>query len=849
MPHFTFDPTTNGTVDPVNHTLHLPGLSAFNGQVLTYYADPNYSNTVSVPALASAQGGNAVGGSNRWDGVVLPDSIADGSLVAASFLSGIALPIGPAAAADLTPTDTTAPPSQLAGLDDGTSLWLRQLRDAQGNPIAVELFRDAAGTDPLLLADATDPDTLAYFQVGVRQSQGSVPIAGLTPGVQFQLHALGNDLYQVATEALQYVNSQPFALRGQQITAATALLKQADTPANTSTVSAPGISLTTKVDAKDKAKSSGGTGSNPKSRDYASNPWLGLNAIGNGGSAFLGTKFKDSIKKVGGKDNENFTKSQDNGSVAGSVAVNVIDHQASISLGKSSTLTSSGTVTLNNQTKTLLNTWSEASTDLDNNKKGVLSVGVAVNTVTNHAKSTLEGTIQPRAGSTTLPNVSITNIVAYPSLFFDTFGNGDQAKKFFSNPANAVGALSSISGTLMQNGFNSFATIKNKGKATKSKADGSQETGSNLAVAISVNYSQVDNLATTSLNGTIRALNLTITNTVDNSLVLGAGMLHQDFGLDRVFSGFIGGKASFFGGTKGSKRVAEDWGAAFQEFLSWGNVGKNGIGASLQLLELGNQATLTIGSNANIALTGSLTASNKQAISGVKNSADTTQGANELVSLVVGGGSSENFGLTGSVTVTYGDGNITGTTVENGAKIQATQAELNALDAANKVDVAGALQYSSAVGLSTSIIINQSKRRTYNLLHAPLEITNADELGTDPNLSLVAEQGGSITAVSAAGTFQTPDENLSKNTSNSLSYWGGSRITSFGLAAAGSVNVLQLADSATNTIGASDSSSRLSGSAPYRIRASASDNTKLQNWSGALAFGKNGATQPTGFAA
>jgi hypothetical protein len=42
---------------------------------------------------------------------------------------------------------------------------------------------------------------------------------------------------------------------------------------------------------------------------------------------------------------------------------------------------------------------------------------------------------------------------------------------------------------------------------------------------------------------------------------------------------------------------------------------------------------------------------------------------------------------------------------------------------------------------------------------------------TDPNLILAAEQDGSITAVSAAGTFQTPDEDLSKNTSNSLNYW------------------------------------------------------------------------------
>ncbi|NBU77236.1 MAG: hypothetical protein EBS30_18800, partial [Planctomycetes bacterium] len=409
----------------------------------------------------------------------------------------------------------------------------------------------------------------AYFEVSVSQSQGSVPIAGIDPGVQFQLHALGQDYYQVAIDPLQYNNSQPYALRGQQITTDT-VLRELDNPNSASTSSraetktAPGISLSTKVDAKDKAKSSGGTGGSPKLRDYASNPRLFQSVNRNSPSdSFLGAKFKDSIKKAGGA-NANYTKSDNYLSVAGSVAVNVIDHQARVSLGKDSTLDSSGAVTLNNLTKTLLNTWSEASTDLDNNKLGVLSVGLAVNTVSNHAESSLQGTIQPPDGSTTQPDVSITNTVAYPSLFFDTFGNANQRITFIANPANAVGALSSFSGTLMQNGFNSFATVKNKGKTTsyldkdKKPQDG-QQAGNKSAFAISVNYGQVDNRATTSLNGKISARNLTISNIVDNSFVLGAGMLHQDFGLDRIFSGFIGGEGSFFGGGKGSKRVAEGW--------------------------------------------------------------------------------------------------------------------------------------------------------------------------------------------------------------------------------------------------------------------------------------------------
>ena len=343
MPLLSFDPTAKGTVDAVNNTLHLPGLAASNGQVFTYYADPNFSSTVSQPALASGFSNGVLAGSNRWNGVQLPSELADGRLVSATFLTGIPLPISPTAPADLTPTETTPPPRSFAGLNDGTPLYLKQVKDDAGT--AVLLYSDAEGQRPLLLSAAAASSSPAYFQVQVSQSQGSVPIHGLTPGEQFQLHALGNDLYQVAVDPLQYNQSQPFALRGQQITANTQLRKATEASSSSQTTKAPGITLTTKVDAKDKAKSSGGTGSNPKLRDVASNPWIGVKMAATE-SSFLGTKFKDSIQKSGGNENPNFSKSTNKGSISGSVAVNIANHVAKVTLGASSLLTSSGKVTI-----------------------------------------------------------------------------------------------------------------------------------------------------------------------------------------------------------------------------------------------------------------------------------------------------------------------------------------------------------------------------------------------------------------------------------------------------------------------------------------------------------------------
>jgi hypothetical protein len=148
------------------------------------------------------------------------------------------------------------------------------------------------------------------------------------------------------------------------------------------------------------------------------------------------------------------------------------------------------------------------------------------------------------------------------------------------------------------------------------------------------------------------------------------------------------------------------------------------------------------------------------------------------------------------------------------------------------------------------MIINQLRRRTRNRLDSIIELSS-DQAN---NLSLKAEQDGSISAVSVAGTFMRTagegdkkvkfaDDNLSAQTSNSLDYWS-KQATGLGLAGAGSINVQQLVNVAENRISNQAASlSNIQGAA-YRIKASAADRTALQNWSGAFGYGSGGATQP-----
>ena len=817
MPLISFKPD----IDTTNNTIRLPNLDASEGGIFSYYKDPNFTQEVKSSYLAKAEIKNIKTGTNLWREVQIPANIPNNKVIAAKFFTSI------------QPNTTASQPTGIENINNGELIYIKKIN----NNGDVELYRDEEAGQPIILNNQNNEHS-AYLEIQIPTIVGSVNINGIPNGAQIILHSLGENYYQVSLDEDQYHTSKPFGLRGNQITSETKIIKSEiisnDSTMKLETSSGNGINITNEIKAKDSVKSSGGTGSTPKIKDFFT-PNDGFASLRKNPTNWIGENFKDSINKSQGKnangeaakvDNPNYDKGKDLGSLAASVAINLVDHIAKINLGAKSTLTSLNKIDLNTNISTDLKTWSEASTDVANNKKGVLSIALATNKITNTSE------INTKGGIKSLNDISIKNEILYPSIFYNAFGSGEKIVNFFGkDPTKLVGTISSVSGALLGNSLNSYATVKNKGKETKIndvKDDKQnkvtiQSQGTILAGAITVNYSEIKNSAQSNMDGEISAKNLSVSNIIDNSLILGAGNLHFDFGFDSSYKAW----------------KAEGGVNKIKEYLSWGNVGKNGIGATLQLLDIKNDAKANISKNANINITGKLSILNKQGESPNKekilNAKNQEISTNQLVSLAVGGGSSENFGLTGSVSVTFGEGNSTGTTIEKGARISSGKADFKAIDEVNKYDIAGAVQYSSALGVSTSIIINRLKRRTYNNLDAAI---NTNDLGAE-NIELYAEQKGLIVAVSAAGTIQKADDSIGKN-NNSLNYWG-SQFTKFGLAGSGSVNIIQMANETNNNI--SDWVVPQT-SAKYKIKSSAKDSVKVQNWGGAIAFGKDGASQP-----
>ena len=809
MPLISFKPD----IDTTNNTIRLPNLDASEGGIFSYYKDPNFTQEVKSSYLAKAEIKNIKTGTNLWREVQIPANIPNNKVIAAKFFTSI------------QPNTTASQPTGIENINNGELIYIKKIN----NNGDVELYRDEEAGQPIILNNQNNEHS-AYLEIQIPTIVGSVNINGIPNGAQIILHSLGENYYQVSLDEDQYHTSKPFGLRGNQITSETKIIKSEiisnDSTMKLETSSGNGINITNEIKAKDSVKSSGGTGSTPKTKDFFT-PNDGFASFRKNPTNWIGDNFKNSITKSQGKDdkgndtivdNPNYDKGKDLGSLAASVAINLADHIAKINLGAKSNLTSLNKIDLNTNISTDLKTWSEASTDVANNKKGVLSIALTTNKITNTSEINTKGSIK------SLNDISIKNEILYPSIFYNAFGSGKKIQDFFGkDPTKTVGTISSVSGALLGNSLNSYATVKNKGKETKITED-NQSQGTNFAGAITVNYSEIKNSAQSNMDGEISAKNLSVSNIIDNSLILGAGNLHLDFGFDSSYKAW---------NAKGGVNK-------IKEYLSWGNVGKNGIGATLQLLDIRNDAKANISKIANINITGKLSILNKQGESPNKekilNAKNQEISTNQLVSLAVGGGSSENFGLTGSVSITFGEGNSTGTTIEEDARITAASADIKAIDEVNKYDIAGAVQYSSALGVSTSIIINKLKRRTYNNLGAAINTTN--DLGAE-NIELNAEQKGLIVAVSAAGTIQSADDSIGKN-NDSLNYWG-SQFTKFGLAGSGSVNIIELANETNNNI--SDWVVPQT-SAKYKIKSSAKDSVKVQNWSGAIAFGKDGASQP-----
>lgn len=222
--------------------------------------------------------------------------------------------------------------------------------------------------------------------------------------------------------------------------------------------------------------------------------------------------------------------------------------------------------------------------------------------------------------------ITINNSVTYPNKFLSTFGSSSLIEKWISNPANAVAALSGFSGVIIKNGFNSYATVKNKSKVLNFK-DSKQE-GSDFSFAASINDAQIKTVSQANISGSVYAQSFNSTNVNTLNSVLGAADLHIDIGIDRAFKigiGKVGESGDFF--KKNNKLTS------LKEFLQWGNVGKNGLGAVVNVESPTNIAQTHLKATANLRLSGAFT--------------NTATQTGPVVHVITASGSSNNIGIQG----------------------------------------------------------------------------------------------------------------------------------------------------------------------------------------------------------
>lgn len=182
-------------------------------------------------------------------------------------------------------------------------------------------------------------------------------------------------------------------------------------------------------------------------------------------------------------------------------------------------------------------------------------------------------------------------------------------------------------------------------------------------------------------------------------------------------------------------------------------------------------------------------------------------------------------------------GNTTGFLLDSGASLAASNLISTATDDINRVNVNGSLQFSESIGIGFALIFSEIERRTRNNLQVAL----SSNLAISDIINLQAINSGSITTVSVAGTISQEDSKFGDDSNSKIFGLNAQDANNWQASLAGSVGWSTLNNQTQNTINTS------SGQAPVapNITFAAIDKTGLNNWSGALAYGKTGAVIPS----
>jgi hypothetical protein len=710
---FNFDP--KNSVNNVNDTLYLQNLNLQTGTIVTIYNDRSFQETRVANSILSINQVDWQENTNIIRNKQLPTNVnIDSGFVEARLLS-----------------------DGLKIEDLGKVIYVKK----NGNDL--EVYADNKGqvkyNKPSSITQLSNPYLM--FKTSIRV--GSSGIRGIEQGQELKLIALGESKYQVAVDDQEFYSAIPMEIYGNQITngaLSTNIIQESTNQSN--------IKLTTAIDAKNNSSAGASSGSNPKLRDFASNPLLllSLASLRLPANSVLGQNFKDGLKTANG--NQDVTTSDQGLSIAS--ATNIINHNAITEINGQirTTSTGHGNVTIDNKIAESFSAYADAATNKDGGSSGNVQAAVialAYNQISNTSKTIIGVNGSLGSDQSMMGDIAINNLITYPNRFIEGFGSQSKINEWYANPSNAVKSISGLSGVLIQNGFNSFATVKNKSKDYGTKKD--KQEGSDLACALAMDFNIIDNSAQTDFAGKAYGNRLSISNGNSIDYTLGAGDIHIDLGVDSLF------KIALPNNNKKTE-FKEKGASSFKNFVQYGNVAKNGFGAALNIELSSNKAQTTLMRTAQIKLLGSMNTQSWQ--------------NGKSVHIITATGSSNNYGVQGGVDITLSTGdqrcNSTGLEVQDGAYLQAQSLTALAADETNHIIINGQCQFTESVGLGLVLTISDIERRTRNTVRA----NNANSIVIEDTLSLSASNSGSNIIVSAAGTAsQNPSvvdqENENKN--------------------------------------------------------------------------------------
>ncbi|MEB3254749.1 MAG: DUF4347 domain-containing protein, partial [Synechococcaceae cyanobacterium] len=623
-----------------------------------------------------------------------------------------------------------------------------------------------------------------------------------------------------------------------------------------------GVTINSDITAVNEAYALGEIGGPPTLRVYAENKGAALNSTLDGSvSSSIGGKlglpfgagFESFMKRAG------FKPGTTGVSVVPSIGLTVATHNGGVTLGQQARIDSEGEVTIASGIDQDLWNYTDAYTERSSGKFA-LSAAVGANVIRNDALNAIQGTID--AGES---DVRIESEITAPDRLLNTerwkktFSTAN-INEAFNTVVSSIGNPIDL---LLREGLNVYSTARNLSAPESSRSSGEAEanavgqatpdgaaatpgdgaaslddqdftprgwaryredlmdsgegvnpddpgqtettqppdeggseeskkegSGADLALALSLNVSELTSLARNTIAGTIEAndLDLTAKTSLDN--VVGAGNIWLDIGLDAISQSFIPGYAGGNEKTFTKTGLQENgWASTIGNFISLGNIGKNGVGAAITVLLPTTEASNTIQSGARLLLSGSLTATARQ--DGL------------TLSIVVGTGESEQFGLSGGIQVLAGGGSRTTNTVEAGASLRARDVQLAANDDVAYVDVNGSLQYSNKIALGFSLTINKLQRQILN--EVAVGAGSSLQLSGDDGLKSTADLSGTIVTAAIAGAVQKnskltdSNQNTSANTEPQQEV-GGLLKKLPAIAGAGSVVVNAITDAVASTL-------------------------------------------------